>query len=166
MELPVYTYWYWKVSILIDTGMYQYFLIVNWKVSILIDIGKYRYFFHTKNVATLEIMELDVKARPHYAVRQNATHCNFAERQKLLSICRQCNRIHMKREFFADPLQVTKNVERDWWTLSDFFLKLANTILKLLTHHMPHSFLWWNWQFANRIFRPCSIKWHAAAEQT
>ncbi len=26
-----------------------------------------------------------------------------------------------KNNFFADFLQVTKTVERDWWTLSDFF---------------------------------------------
>ncbi len=29
-----------------------------------------------------------VKMRPHYAVRQNATHCSFAAWQNLLGICR------------------------------------------------------------------------------
>ncbi len=53
-----------------------------------------------------------VKVCSHYAARHNATHCSFATWQKLLGICRQCNHIHMKKEFFAD-LQVTKTVERD-----------------------------------------------------
>ncbi len=38
-----------------------------------------------------------LKVRPHYAVRQSATHCSFATRQNLLGICRQCNRVHMKK---------------------------------------------------------------------
>ncbi len=38
------------------------------------------------------------------------------------------DRIHMKKEFFADLLQVTKTVDRDRRTWSDFFLKLADTI--------------------------------------
>ncbi len=107
-----------------------------------------------------------LKMRPHYATRQNATPCSFATRQMLLGICRQCDRIHMKKEFFADVLQVTKTVKRDRWTLSDFFLKLVDTIWKPLTHHMPHGFLWWDRQFADRIFRPRSIEWHAVAEPT
>ncbi len=37
-----------------------------------------------------------------------------------------------KKEFFANLLQVTKTVERHRWTLSDFFLKPADTILKSL----------------------------------
>ncbi len=81
-----------------------------------------------------------IKVRPHYAARQNATHCSFAARQKLLGICRQCDRVHMKKEFFAHLLQVTKTVERDRRTWSDFFLKLADTILKPLTHHVPRGF--------------------------
>ncbi len=48
------------------------------------------------------------KVRPHYAAWQNATHCSFAARQKLLGICRQCDRVHMKKEFFTDLLQVPK----------------------------------------------------------
>ncbi len=64
---------------------------------------------------------------PHYAAWQNATHCSFAAWQKLLGICRQCDRVRMKKEFFADLLQVTKTVERDLRTWSDFFLKLADT---------------------------------------
>ncbi len=59
--------------------------------------------------------------RPHYAARQNATHCSSATRQKLLGICHQCDRVHMKKEFFADLLQITKTVERDRRTWSDFF---------------------------------------------
>ncbi len=50
------------------------------------------------------------KAHLHYAARQNATHCSFAVRQKLLGICQQFDRIHIKKEFFA---KVTKTVERD-----------------------------------------------------
>ncbi len=78
-----------------------------------------------------------LKVRPHYATWQNATHCSFAAWQKLLGICRQCDRVHMKKKFFAD-LQIIKTVERDQRTWSNFFLKLADT-----THHMPHSFFWW-----------------------
>ncbi len=81
-----------------------------------------------------------VKVCPHYAAWQNATHFSFAAWQKLLGICRQCDRAHMKKEFFADLLQVTKTVEQDRRTWSDFFLKLADTILKPLTHHMPRVF--------------------------
>ncbi len=109
---------------------------------------------------------LFVKVCPHYAAQQNATHCNFVAWQNLLSICRQCDRVHMKKEFFADLLQVTKTVERELWTLSDFFLKLADTNLKPFTHHMPCSFLWWDRQFAGQIFRPRSIEQHAAAKPT
>ncbi len=82
--------------------------------------------------------------RPHYAVWQNATHCSFATQQKLRDICRQSDCVHLKKEFFADLLQVTKTVERNHRTLYDFFLKLADTILKPLTHHMLCSFLWWD----------------------
>ncbi len=88
----------------------------------------------------LRFLQESQKVRPHYAAWQNATHCSFAVRQKLLDICRQCDRVHMKKEFFSDLLQVTKTVERDQRTWSDFFLKLADTILKPFTHHMPRSF--------------------------
>ncbi len=71
-----------------------------------------------------------------------------------------------KKNFFADLFQVTKTVERDRWTCSDFFLQLADTILKPLTHHMLRGFFWWNRQFADRIFRPRSIERHAAAKPT
>ncbi len=103
----------------------------------------------------------NLKVGPHYAARQNATHCKFAVWQKLLGICRQCDPVHMKKKFFADLFQVTKTVEQDRRTWSDFFLQLADTILKPLTHHMPRDR-----QFADRIFRPCSIEWHAAAKPT
>ncbi len=53
-----------------------------------------------------------LKVRPHYAAWQNATHCSFATWQKLLGICCQCDRIQMKKKFFANLLQVTKTVER------------------------------------------------------
>ncbi len=47
-------------------------------------------------------------------------------------------------------------------------IQVANsvTILKPFTHHMPRGFLWWDQQFADQIFRPCSIERHAAAEPT
>ncbi len=77
-----------------------------------------------------------MKVRPHYAARQNATHCSFATRQKLLGICRQCNRVHI----FVDLFQVTKTVERDRRTWCDFFFKLADTVLKPLIHQMPRGF--------------------------
>ncbi len=72
-----------------------------------------------------------------------AAECNtlqFCCAQKLLGICRQCNRVHMKKEFFADLFQVTKTVERDRQPWCDFFLKPADTILKPLIHHMPRGF--------------------------
>ncbi len=77
-----------------------------------------------------------IKVHPYYAVRQNATRCSFAVWQKLLSICRQFDRVHIKKEFFAN---VAKIVEHDGSTPSDFFLKLADVILKPLIHHAPHS---------------------------
>ncbi len=46
---------------------------------------------------------------------------NFAVWQKLLGICRQFDRIHIKKEFFADYTSGYKNCETDHWT-SDFFL--------------------------------------------
>ncbi len=116
---------------------------------------------------TTELTEYNdnLKVRPHYAARQNATHCSFAAQQKLLGICRQCDLVHMKKKFFAD-LQVIKTVERDQRTWSDFFLKLADTILKPLTRHMPHGFFWWDRQFADRILKPRSIEQYAAAKPT
>ncbi len=72
----------------------------------------------------------------------------------------------MKKEFFADLLQVTKTVVRDRLTWSDFSLKLADTILKPLAHHMSCGFFWWDRQLANRIFGPRSIERHAAAKPT
>ncbi len=66
-----------------------------------------------KKTFVLEKLLGYIKVRPHYAAQQNATHCSFAAWQKLLGICHQCDRIHVKKEFFADLLQVTKPVERD-----------------------------------------------------
>ncbi len=42
-------------------------------------------------------MEKSIKVRPHYAAWQNATHCSFATRQKLLGICRQFDSVHIKK---------------------------------------------------------------------
>ncbi len=44
----------------------------------------------------------NAKVPPHYAARQNATHCSFAAWQKLLGICRQFDRIDIKRIFWED----------------------------------------------------------------
>ncbi len=55
---------------------------------------------------------------PHYAARQNATHCSFATRQKSLGICRQFDRVHIKIEFFA-RLQKLWNETSE--LTSDFF---------------------------------------------
>ncbi len=104
---------------------------------------------------------LILKVRPHYAARQNAAHCSFSARPKL---GQSCSAYAAYKEFFADLLQVTKTVERDRRTWSDFFLKLADTILKPLSHHMPRSFFWWDRQFADRIFRPRNIERQAAAK--
>ncbi len=60
-----------------------------------------------------------LKVHPHYAAWQNAIHYSFAARQKLLGICRQFDRVQIKKEFFA---KVTKTVEQDQWTPSNFFL--------------------------------------------
>ncbi len=49
-----------------------------------------------------------IKVRPHYATRQNATHCSFAARQKLLGICRQCDRVHMKKNFLQTFFRLPK----------------------------------------------------------
>ncbi len=112
---------------------------------------------HNKRYCRPALPDVWLKVRPHYAARQNATHYSFAARQKLLGICRQCDRVHMKKKILADLLQVTKTVERDRRTWSDFFPKLADTILKPLTHQMPCGFFWWDWQFADQIFRPRSL---------
>ncbi len=64
-------------------------------------------------IATKVFRSYSLKVRPHYAAQPNATHCNFAAWKKLLSICHQCDRVHMEKNFFADLLQVTKTVERD-----------------------------------------------------
>ncbi len=86
------------------------------------------------------VVMASVKVRPHYAAQQNATHYSFAAWQKLLGICRQFDRAHIKKEFFADYIsQVIKTEEQDQWTLSDFFLYLIDAILKPLTHHMPRN---------------------------
>ncbi len=69
--------------------------------------------------AILHFVGMSLKVHPHYAAWQNATHCSFAVWQKKLGICRQFDRIHIKKEFFAN---VTKTVERDEWTPSNFFL--------------------------------------------
>ncbi len=61
----------------------------------------------------------NLKVHPHYATRQNATHCSFAAQQKLLGICCQFNRIHIKKEIFA---KVAETVEWDQWTPSNLFL--------------------------------------------
>ncbi len=105
-----------------------------------------------------------LQVRPHYAARQNATHCSFTTRLKLLGICRQCDRV--RKRIFCRPSSGYQTVERDRRTWSDFFLKLADTVLKPLTHHMPHGFFWWDRQFADWIFRPRSIERHAAAKPT
>ncbi len=63
-----------------------------------------------KQAASTEVVRLlHLKVRRHYAARQNATHCSFATRQKLLGICRQFDRVHMKKEFFADNTSGYKN---------------------------------------------------------
>ncbi len=41
----------------------------------------------------------NIKVHPHYATWQNTTHCNFTAQQKLHGICRQSDRVHIKRIF-------------------------------------------------------------------
>ncbi len=67
-------------------------------------------------------------------------HGKMQHTAKLLGICHQCDRVRMKKKFIADLFQVTKTVERDRRTWCDFFLKLADTILKPLIHYMPRGF--------------------------
>ncbi len=88
-----------------------------------------------------------IKVRPHYAARQNATIRSFAAWQKLLGICRQCDCIHMKK-IFCRPSSGYKNCRTRPVNL-DFFLKLADTILRPLrctasfdgTDNLPIEFL-------------------------
>ncbi len=73
----------------------------------------------------------NLKVRPHYATRQNATRHGLAVWQKLLSICHKIDRVHIKKQFFPTIFQFTKTVERETWT-----------------NHMPHQKLplhysWW-----------------------
>ncbi len=91
--------------------------------------------------------------RPHYAARQNAIHSSFAARQKLFGICRQCNRVHMKKKFFADLLQVTKNygtksVNFVWFFFSNWLIPFWNPLLIICraasfdeTDNLPIKFL-------------------------
>ncbi len=50
-----------------------------------------------------------LKVRPHYAAWQNATQYSVTTRQKLFGICRQFDRVHIKREFFVDNISGYKN---------------------------------------------------------
>ncbi len=50
-----------------------------------------------------------MKVHPYYTTRQNATHCSFTARQKLLGICHQFGCVHIKKEFFADYTLGYKN---------------------------------------------------------
>ncbi len=73
---------------------------------------------------------------------------------------------HEKR-IFCRPSSGYKNCGTRLVNFVRFFSQTSwHTILKPLTRHMPHGFLWWDWQFADRIFRPHSIERHAAAEPT
>ncbi len=66
-----------------------------------------------------------------------AAECDTLQLCYVAKVARQFVRVHMKKEFFA---KVTKTVERDQWTPSDFFLKLADVILKPFTHLLLFTF--------------------------
>ncbi len=108
---------------------------------------------------TLSILALQacIKVHPHYATWQNATICSFAAQQKLLDIYRQFDRVHIKKEFLAN---ITKTVERDQRSPSDFFLQLADVILKPLNYHMPCSKHLMRPTFCRSNFH---VAWHVAA---
>ncbi len=92
------------------------------EIQVQMPLDKAKMFYVYKYAASVEWHLVRLKVRLHYAARQSATHCSFATWQKLLGICRQCDRVHRKKEVFADLLQVTKTVEQDRRTWSDFFL--------------------------------------------
>ncbi len=101
---------------------------------------------------------------------RRTAECNTLQLCRVAKVARHMppmqSRPHEKR-IFCRPSSGYKNcgtrpVNFVWF----FFFKLADTILKPLTHHMLHSFLWWDWQFIVRIFRTQNIEWHAAVEQT
>ncbi len=105
---------------------------------------------------------LSIKVRPHYAVRRNATICSFVARQKLLSICCQCDRVYMENKF-CRPSSGYKNCGT---RLVNFVRFFSQTGWYHFETPMPHGFLWWDRQFADQIFKPRSIERHAAAELT
>ncbi len=113
---------------------------------------------HVLRHALLELNSF--KAHPHYATRQNATHCNFAMRQKCSAYAANAIASTWKNNFLQTFFRLQKLWNEIGELLSDFFLKLADTILKPFTHHMPRGFLWGDRQFADQIFRACSIEWH------
>ncbi len=104
------------------------------------------------------------KLRPHYAVRQNVTHCCFATRQKLLDICRQFDRVHIKKEFFADYTSGYKNcgtrpVNFIWFFLFNWWMPFWNPLL-IICHAAN---IWWDRYFVDWIFMPHGMLQHAEA---
>ncbi len=84
-----------------------------------------------------------LKVRSHYVARQNATHCSFVARQKLLGICHQCDRVHMKKEFTAS-FDGTDNLP------IEFLGRAASNGMSQPSRLSIHTYLWHGAIFAVR----------------
>ncbi len=80
---------------------------------------------------------------------------DLAAWQKLLSICRQFDCVHIKKEFFAVYTSGYKNcgmkpVNFFWFFFSNWLMPIWNPLLII-----PRTAnLWWDRQFTDRIFMP------------
>ncbi len=100
---------------------------------------------------------------PHYATRQNATHCSFAMWQKSLGICRQFDLVHIKRNFFADYFRLQKLQNETSKLCLIFFYNWLMPFWNPLLIICRTANLWWDRHFADWIFTPHGMPRHAEA---
>ncbi len=77
------------------------------------------------DIAVIRLRIMSLKVHPHYAVWQNATHCTFAVWQKLLGICRQCDRVRRKKNF----LQTFFRLQKLWNEIGELCLIFSSNWL-------------------------------------
>ncbi len=115
----------------------------------------------------------NLKVRPHYVARQNATICSFATRQNeticsfaARQICSAYAANAIASTWKKNFLQTFFMLQKLWNKTGDLVWFFSQTGWYHLETPMPRDFLWWDRQFADRIFRPRNIKQHAAAKPT
>ncbi len=84
-------------------------------------------------------LKFAINVRPHYAARQIQHTAALPHGKSCSAYAANAIASTWKTKFL--PTFRLQRLEWGRWTLSDFFLKLADTILKPLTHHMPRSIL-------------------------